>query len=112
MFQYFLKCIQTLNQQEIDSLLSHFKFLMSFIKYFKLNLTFFVLVCDIYALMETHQVPLLVPHGIIKQLIYWAVPALPEGRSLAATFLVLLLCPQHLHTHEERTRLVSLLFLK
>lgn len=89
------------------------KFLMSF-KYFKLNLPFFLLVCDIYALMETHQVPLLVPHGIIEQLIYWAVPALPEGRSLAATFLVLLLCPQHLHTHthEERTRLVSLLFFK
>lgn len=54
--------------------------------------------------METHQVPLLVPHGIIEQLIYWAVPALPEGRSLAATFLVLLLCPQHLHTHTHTRR--------
>lgn len=67
------------------------------------------LLCDIQALLETHQVPLLVPHGIIKQLIHWAIPALPKGRSLVATFLVLLLCPQHLHTDEWR-HLVSLPF--
>lgn len=58
--------------------------------------------------METHKVPLLVPHGIVKQLIYWAVPALPKGRSLAATFLVLLLCPQHLHTDKKRTHIFTL----
>lgn len=67
-----------------------------------------MLVCDNQALMETHKVPLLVPHGVIKQLIYWAVPALPKGGSLAATFLVLLLCPQHLHTYKKRTHVFSL----
>lgn len=67
-----------------------------------------MLVCDNQALMETHKVPLLVPHGVIKQLIYWAVPALPKGGSLAATFLVLLLCPQHLHTDKKRTHIFSL----
>lgn len=51
--------------------------------------------------LVTHQVPLLVPHGIIKQLIHWAVPAPSEGRPLIAAFLVLLLCPQHLQTGEK-----------
>lgn len=67
-----------------------------------------VFVCDIQALLETHQVPLLVPHGVIKQLIHWAVPALPEGRPLVAAFLVLLLCPQHLRTAKKGRHLVSL----
>lgn len=63
-------------------------------------------------LMGTHQVPLLVPHGIIKQLVHGTVPALSEGRSLIPTFLVLLLCPQHLHTRRKWHVWVTWLFSK
>lgn len=53
------------------------------------------------AVVSTYQVPLLVPHGIVEQLVHRTVPAVPEGRSLVAPLFVLLLCPQHLHRHTQ-----------
>lgn len=50
-----------------------------------------------FSCLDTYQIPLLVPHWIIKELVCRAVLAAPERRSLTATLLVLLLCPWHLH---------------
>jgi len=52
---------------------------------------------SVQAFLETHQVPLLVPHGIIKQFVHRAIPAPSEGCSLVAPLFILLLCPQHLN---------------
>lgn len=50
----------------------------------------------VWQLVQTYQVPLLVPHGIIKELIHRTFSALPQRRSLAASLFILLLRPQHL----------------